>query len=174
MPVVNTYMSCSLYLLYHFIGSKRLNEWKLHLAYDLILYFILFWIFFCSFPNYFFLINYSLSRRILKYYAYNFDGMLYLLDLISIKMHTALMIPKSFIDFEFDCSQYVLYTADFYFLCQIKYFISSLYFCLFVFFWHWSNVICKAVREDFLLTPAVMKGFRLWQCLVIYTTTVEL
>lgn len=42
------------------------------------------------------------------------------------------------------------------------------------FFWHWSNVICKAVREDFLLTPAVMKGFRLWQCLVIYTTTVEL
>lgn len=106
----------------------------MHLAYDLILYFILFWIFFCSFPNYFFLINYSLSRRILKYYAYNFDGMLYLLDLISIKMHTALMIPKSFIDFEFDCSQYVLYTADFYFLCQIKYFISSLYFCLVVFF----------------------------------------
>lgn len=75
-------MSCSLYLLYHFIGSKRLNEWKLHLAYNLILYFILFWIFFCSFPNYFFLINYSLSRRILKYYAYYFDGMLYLLDLI--------------------------------------------------------------------------------------------
>lgn len=104
LPVVNTYMSCSLYLLYHFIGSKRLNEWKLHLAYDLILYFILFWIFFWSFPNFFFLINYSLSRRILKYYAYNFDGMLYLLDLISIKMHTALMIPKSFIDFEFDCS----------------------------------------------------------------------
>lgn len=98
---------------------------------------------------------------------------LYLLDLISIKMHTALMIPKSFIDFEFDCSQYVLYTADFYFLCQIKYFISSLYFCLLFFFGHWSNVICKAVREDFLLTPAVMKGFRLWQCR-IYTTTVEL
>lgn len=45
---------------------------------------------------------------------------------------------------------------------------------LLFFFWHWSNVICKAVREDFLLTPAVMKGFRLWQCLVIYTTTVEL
>lgn len=49
-------------------------------------------------------------------------------------MHTTLMIPKSFIDFELDCSQYVLYRADFYFLCQIKYFISSLYFCLLVFF----------------------------------------
>lgn len=117
------------------------------LWFDFIFYFVLNFLLIIS--KLFFLINYSLSRRILKYYAYNFDGMLYLLDLISIKMHTALMIPKSFIDFEFDCSQYVLYTAGFYFLCQIKYFISSLYFCLVFFFGIGRMIFVRLFEKTF-------------------------
>lgn len=143
------------------------------LWFDFIFYFVL--NFLLSFPNYFFLINYSLTRRILKYYAYNFDGMLYLLDLIFKNAYNSdnsevfhwfwiWLQPICIIYgwFLFSVSNKVLYK-----------FIVFL-FVVFFFFWHWSNDICKAVREDFLLTPAVMKGFRLWQCLVIYTTTVEL
>lgn len=145
----------------------------MHLAYDLILYFILFWIFFWSFPNYFFLINYSvkknfeilciLFRRHALFTRFDIDKNAY-------SSHDSEVFHWFWIWLQPICIIY----GWFLFSVSNKVLYKFIVFLFVVFFGHWSNVICKAVREDFLLTPAVMKGFRLWQCLVIYTTTVEL